>query len=92
MTNSKVQRHRRKEPNPDWTPFRSAEKKYKSQFPPPDISNVLDLARLNPARESEIKSGVWSGCTKPDAIIDISRETSNTKVYILPEIPGTMQS
>ncbi|KAG9318878.1 hypothetical protein JVU11DRAFT_985 [Chiua virens] len=39
----------------NWSPFRAAEKKYKAKCPPPDLSDVLDLASpfLGPSRISE---------------------------------------
>ncbi|TFK46434.1 hypothetical protein OE88DRAFT_1667832 [Heliocybe sulcata] len=76
----------------DWTPFRAAEKKYKARFPPPDLSNVLDLAILDGARQSEVRLGAWVG--RHDATewkeIRISGEggSSGRKAYILPRIPG----
>lgn len=44
-----------------WTPFRTSEKKYKAKFPPPDLSDVLDLALLDDARQDEILTTVWKG-------------------------------
>lgn len=51
----------------DWTPFRAAEKKYKARFPPPDLSDVLDLALLDHARSSEVERSGWKG--RADAIL-----------------------
>jgi alkylated DNA repair protein alkB family protein 1 len=45
----------------DWTPFRTVEKRFKARFPPPDLSDVLDLALLDPARSDEILNGGWKG-------------------------------
>jgi alkylated DNA repair protein alkB homolog 1 len=45
----------------DWTPFRAAEKKYKARFPPPDLSDVLDLALLDASRSAEIERTGWKG-------------------------------
>lgn len=45
----------------EWTPFRAAEKKYKARFPPPDLSDVLDLALLDATRSAEIEQAVWKG-------------------------------
>ena len=45
----------------DWTPFRAAEKRFKARFPPPDLSDVLDVALLDPSRSDEILNGVWKG-------------------------------
>ena len=45
----------------DRTPFREAEKKYKARFPPPDLSDVLDLALLDETRSSEVERTGWKG-------------------------------
>ena len=45
----------------DRAPFRAAEKRFKARFPPPDLSDVLDLALLDPTRSDEILNGVWKG-------------------------------
>jgi len=45
----------------DWTPFRAAEKRFKTRFPPPDLSDVLDFALLDPSRSDEILNGGWKG-------------------------------
>ena len=45
----------------DWTPFRTAEKRFKVRFPPPDLSDVLDLALLDPSRSDEVLNGRWKG-------------------------------
>lgn len=74
------------------TPFRSAEKKFKARFPPPDLSNVLDLALLDPNRGDEINDGVWKG--RADAIesqeirLTINSFASSRKAYCVPRIPG----
>ncbi|KAJ3520201.1 hypothetical protein NM688_g9197 [Phlebia brevispora] len=72
-----------------WTPFRAAEKKYKAKFPPPDLSDVLDLALLDDTRSGECKLGGWSGSA--DALVfravDLEEEKGK-KVYIFPSIPG----
>jgi alkylated DNA repair protein alkB homolog 1 len=47
----------------DWTSFRAAEKKYKARFPPPDLSDVLDLALLDATRSAEIEQTGWKGST-----------------------------
>ncbi|KAG6820612.1 hypothetical protein H0H93_014528 [Arthromyces matolae] len=72
----------------DWSPFRAAEKKYKARFPPPDLSNVLDLATLDPSREDEIRQGVWRGSTAVHYIELSATNLSTPKVYSVPEIPG----
>ncbi|CAK5264246.1 unnamed protein product, partial [Mycena citricolor] len=45
----------------DWTPFRVAEKRFRARFPPPDLSDVLDLALLNETRSREVQDGRWKG-------------------------------
>lgn len=67
----------------DWTPFRAAEKKYKARFPPPDLSNVLDLALLDPNRVDEISQGVWTG--RANAAV---YEFIGKNVVTIPRIPG----
>lgn len=44
-----------------WTAFRTAEKRFKARFPPPDLSHVLDLALLDANRSDEILNGGWKG-------------------------------
>ncbi|KAG5654507.1 hypothetical protein H0H81_001148 [Sphagnurus paluster] len=66
----------------EWTPFRAAEKKFKARFPPPDLSDVLDLATLDPGREQEIQQGVWHGSTT----VQYTRLSKNA--YAVPHIPG----
>lgn len=44
-----------------WTAFRAAEKRFKARFPPPDLSDVLDLALLDVNRSDEILNGGWKG-------------------------------
>ena len=72
-----------------WSPFRIAEKKFKARFPPPDLSNVLDLATLDPARTHEIQQGFWSGRSDLIAHNSIHIPHRHTKAYIVPCIPGT---
>jgi hypothetical protein len=79
----------------DWTAFRAAEKRYKSRFPPPDLSDVLDLATLDESRTDEYTKGGWFGC--PNAV-DVRRMalkspdgaciSSDLKAYVIPQIPG----
>jgi alkylated DNA repair protein alkB homolog 1 len=78
----------------DWTPFRVAEKKYKARFPPPDLSDVLDLSLLDQARSSEIERAGWKG--RADAVITKEiglRDTQPTngrtrKAFTVTGIPG----
>ncbi|KAG6911483.1 hypothetical protein DXG01_014557 [Tephrocybe rancida] len=75
----------------DWSPFRAAEKKYKARFPPPDLSTVLDLATLDPARDDEIQQGVWKGSSSvPHAELSVAERSS--KFYTIPQIPGAVVS
>lgn len=72
----------------EWTAFRAAEKKYKARFPPPDLSNVLDLAALDEARADEVTKGGWSG--RPDAIgcTEIGLKSGQGKAYVFQSHPG----
>lgn len=75
----------------DWTPFRTAEKRFKTRFPPPDLSDVLDLALLDPSRSDEILNGAWKG--NPSALpyerIDIQLDDGLPKsVYVFKSHPG----
>lgn len=81
-----------RESNPDWTPFRTLEKKFKTQYPPPDVSKVLDLACLDPARAAEVQSSSWKGKADAFDYIDISGGNSTRKAYTFPDIPGLLSS
>ncbi|KAE9406333.1 hypothetical protein BT96DRAFT_987480 [Gymnopus androsaceus JB14] len=71
----------------DWSPFRTAEKRFKAKFPPPDLTKVLDLATLDETRASEVTAGIWAG--RPDAVETREFFTkSNRKGYTFPSIPG----
>lgn len=75
----------------DWTPFRAAEKRFKARFPPPDLSDVLDLALLDPGRSDEILNGGWKG--NPAALsherIDIKLDDGPPKsAYVFKSHPG----
>jgi len=79
----------------DWTPFRAAEKKFKARFPPPDLSDVLDLALLDHVRSSEVERGGWKG--RADAVqtreIDLLRATARMrKAFAVDGIPGELNS
>ncbi|KAG6889300.1 hypothetical protein C0995_001956 [Termitomyces sp. Mi166 len=75
----------------DWSPFRAAEKKYKARFPPPDLSNVLDLATLDPTRNDEIGQGIWRGSNTIQHR-ELSATGRSTKFYTIPQIPGAVVS
>lgn len=74
--------------NLDCSPFRVAEKKYKARFPIPNLSNVLDLATLDPARTLEIQQAFWSGRSDAIAHHVMDLPGTHTKGYIIPRIPG----
>lgn len=82
----KATRHKNHDPN--WTPFRAVEKKYKARFPPPDLCQVLDLATLNPARTNEVQDGIWSGRSDAEKYREITFAGQAGKAYIIPRIPG----
>ena len=63
----------------DWTPFRAAEKKYKARFPPPDLSDVLDLAFLDKARSSEIERGGWKGHPETIQVEEIGLDLEDSR-------------
>lgn len=86
----KTTRNRNPDIDLDWTPFRAAEKKYKARFPPPDLSNVLDLAALDPDRVHEVQHCSWQG--SPSAVEHRKLENScrSFNAYTTPRIPGTV--
>lgn len=88
----KTTKHRNDQLEADWTPFRAAEKKFKAKFPPPDLSDVLDLAVGDEGRVDEINSGGWRGNTDPLEWREIELEDTGRKAYILPRIPGAIPS
>ncbi|KAF8654179.1 hypothetical protein AX16_003708 [Volvariella volvacea WC 439] len=70
-----------------WNPFRAAEKRYKARFPPPDLSDVLDLALLDPSRADEIDQGVWRGSLESVEYIE-AKSCHASPAYLIPCIPG----
>ncbi|KAI9456448.1 hypothetical protein F5148DRAFT_368917 [Russula earlei] len=78
----------------DWTPFRAAEKKYKARFPPPDLSDVLDLALLDQARSSDVAQAGWKGRPDTVQIKEIGLKDARAKVartrkaFTVSGIPG----
>ncbi|KAG5646649.1 hypothetical protein DXG03_002639 [Asterophora parasitica] len=84
----KATKHRNPDLELDWSPFRAAEKKYKARFPPPDLSDILDLATVDPSREEELRQGGWRGSSTAVEYTEILGEGRPTKVYTVPRIPG----
>jgi alkylated DNA repair protein alkB family protein 1 len=82
----------------EWTPFRAAEKQYKARFPPPDLSDVLDLALLDEpeVRSSKIARGGWKGRADAVSTREIGIENAQArattartrKAFAVPCIPG----
>ncbi len=82
-----------------WTAFRAAEKKYKAKFPPPDLSNVLDLTLLQSidGDADDVALGVWKGSPTAHAVTPVHLKAhgygaagKERKAYIFPQIPGTV--
>lgn len=93
----KTTKNRNKDIELDWTPFRTAEKRYKAHFPPPDLRNVLDLATLDGARADEVKRGIWHGTNNAVEYQEIGLKQSSCKLggqkaYVIPRVPGARQS
>ncbi|KAH7922835.1 hypothetical protein BV22DRAFT_1113694 [Leucogyrophana mollusca] len=85
----KTTRNRSKDVDLEWTPFRAAEKRYKARFPPPDLSNVLDLAPTG--RGHDALRGGWKG--RCDAVevseITLRGETHpQARAFAVPHVPG----
>ncbi|TBU29048.1 hypothetical protein BD311DRAFT_662034 [Dichomitus squalens] len=74
----------------EWTPFRAAEKRYKARFPPPDLSDVLDIASTDHTRAAETSKGRWKG--RADAVdcteIPLRENEGGRKAYVFPSTPG----
>jgi alkylated DNA repair protein alkB homolog 1 len=68
----------------DWTPFRVAEKRYKARFPPPDLSDVLDLNLLD--EENDILGWQGNSHAVNTTLFDAGE---GRRGYIVPAIPGT---
>ncbi|KAH9048223.1 hypothetical protein EDB84DRAFT_291436 [Lactarius hengduanensis] len=92
----KTTKNRDGDTDPDWTPFRAAEKKYKARFPPPDLSGALDLALLDASRHADIEQTGWKG--RPDAVrvkeigLDDARQKSGAagtrRAFAVVDVPG----
>lgn len=90
----KTTRGRDNQVETDWTPFRAAEKKYKAKFPPPDLSEVLDLALLDDTRKHEIETRGWRGSV--DVVqykeIELLSDAKGKKAYTFSRVPGASRS
>ncbi|EGN95446.1 hypothetical protein SERLA73DRAFT_162321 [Serpula lacrymans var. lacrymans S7.3] len=84
----KTTRNRDKEIDLDWTPFRAAEKKYKAKFPPPDLTDVLDLGLLDEKREDEITQGGWRGKSDAVEVEEVPMGKAAIRAFVIPRIPG----
>ncbi|OCH83880.1 hypothetical protein OBBRIDRAFT_474804 [Obba rivulosa] len=89
----KTTRNRSPHVDSEWTPFRAAEKKYKALFPPPDLSDVIDLALLDDTRADEVVGGVWRGASDAIPCREIPLKKNGPslrgkKAYIFPNHPG----
>lgn len=89
----KSTRNRPEHVDADWTPFRAAEKKYKARFPPPDLSEVLDIAAGDASRTEETSRGGWKG--RADSVNyreiplrDGPGQACGQRAYIFPGTPG----
>ncbi|KAF8709381.1 2OG-Fe(II) oxygenase superfamily, partial [Rhizoctonia solani] len=81
----KSQQNKAHEDKPPLSPFRASEKKYKSRFPPPDLSQVLDLGA---AREENI-TGEWRGNPNvPGLKMKEVGLKGGGKAYTFESIPG----
>ena len=81
----KTTKNRAESPDSDWTAFRAAEKKYKARFPPPDLSDLLDLALL------DAKQTGWKGSADAVQVKVIglkSDEVRVRKAYTITGMPG----
>ncbi|CEL59447.1 Alpha-ketoglutarate-dependent dioxygenase abh1 OS=Schizosaccharomyces pombe (strain 972 / ATCC 24843) GN=abh1 PE=2 SV=3 [Rhizoctonia solani AG-1 IB] len=77
----KSQQNKAHENNPPLSPFRAAEKKFKSRFPPPDLTGVLDLGAD--------RAGGWRGNPNvPGLSLREVRLKGGGKAYTFESIPG----
>ena len=71
----------------NWTPFRAAEKRYMTKFPPPDTSDVLDLALGDPSRAEELEQSRWKGTADALAARRVTC-AGGARAYTLEALPG----
>jgi alkylated DNA repair protein alkB homolog 1 len=67
----------------EWTPFRTAEKRFKARFPPPDLLDVLDLT---PSEEGGLSGRL--DAVECRQLPPRSDGKSDGKVFVVPSIPG----
>lgn len=72
----------------DWTVFRAAEKRFKSRFPPPDLSDVLDLASRCGNDFPEHERGHWVGSPTVVDYVNVSLGDQNPAAFSVPRVPG----
>jgi alkylated DNA repair protein alkB homolog 1 len=87
----KTTKNRAESSDSDWTAFRAAEKKYKARFPPPDLSDLLDLALLDVTRFVEIEQTGWKGSADAVQVKAISLKGDEERVrkaYTITDMPG----
>lgn len=75
----------------DWSPFRRAEKRYKARYPPPDLSNVIDLASIDRARDEEVLSGRWRGSVPSEGLKLLTNSESGSPIYSVTHLPGASE-
>ena len=76
-----------------WTAFRAAEKRYKARFPPPDLSNVLDLALLDDELAASIPASSFRGVKDALQIQEVPlridpSQNKRRKAYRVEKVPG----
>jgi alkylated DNA repair protein alkB family protein 1 len=87
----KTTRNREHDADINWTPFRAAEKRYKARFPPPDLSQVLDLATLDKAGADRVAKASWSAVGVQELTLAPNTPNSSqamVKSYTLSRVPG----
>lgn len=86
-------RHRQAGSSAQWTPFRASEKKYMAKFPPPDLSDVLDLALLDEERRDEVDKGIWKGAADALEVRELplkgNAEAKRRRAFCVPQVPGS---
>lgn len=85
-------KNKKQVPEHEWTAFRAAEKRFKAQFPPPDLQTVLDLRALSTPSSPDSNQGVTGNPHFiPTKVVGTSPD-QKAAAYTVPEIPGTNSS